>query len=165
MNFTQRFFGATVIGILTLALAPTASAQRMGGTNLTVTIPVRSALVVNTSTASTPTLSSGSTSFSYFLRSSRSAGVGSIALKITSAPSAAGNSATSQSVTYTCTASVGNACAGMQNATTTTNATPIVSFGSDAYSPLAGARGAINWSLPKTAGNQNVIATFIISSI
>jgi hypothetical protein len=34
---------AIVIGTATLAFAPSASAQKMGGTNLVVTVPARSA--------------------------------------------------------------------------------------------------------------------------
>jgi hypothetical protein len=111
--------------------------------------------------ASTTGQNTGTASFSDFLRASRDKGAGNIALNVTADPA---DHAMNESVTYTCTANVDTACAGLQNGTTK-NATPIVSFGSDSYSPLNGASGSITYSLPKNAASQNITATFTISSI
>ena len=163
MTSKYGFFGATVIALLGMVFASSASAQTMGSTNLMVVIPARAMLTVNTPTpafasASTNDTNTGTTSFSYFIRASQTSGTGSIALKIDS------NSA----LTYTCATKVGAACSIAQKANTST-ATPIVSFGANTTMGLAGASGAINWSLPQgskeTAATHTSTATLVISTI
>jgi hypothetical protein len=119
MNLTQRFFGATLIFIAGAVLAPSASAQTIASSTLTLTIPARAALTVSPSVAqsfvvaSTKAPNAGTTNFSYFVSASQAGGTGSIALKITSDSA----DAASPAVTYTCTAAVGTACSNTQAAT------------------------------------------------
>lgn len=155
-----------------------------GTTTLSVTIAAESAISVTTATTSLTEASgagvfgspfTGTTNFSYKVRSTKVGGGGSITVKITTDFGAGGPSVasppTGDAMTYTCTAaSSATACSGPITASTS-SATNVATFATDAHS-TAGAgssdAGTVVWSLPNDpvykTGTYTAVATFTISA-
>jgi hypothetical protein len=183
---TLRFIASIFRGLsVTLIAAVPALAQfaATGTTTLSVTIAAESAISV---TSSTTTLSetagagifgspfTGTTNFSYKVRSMKVGGGGSITVKITTdfaagGPSVASPPVPADQVTYTCTtASSATPCTGSVNASTST-ATNVATFATDAHSTVGGSdAGSVSWTVPNDpiykTGTYSATATFTISA-
>src|SRR5262245_32584837 len=132
-----------VMSALTLALSSIVVAQTTGTSTLSVTVPTEARIIVSTSnttltSASTFSAFTGTTNFTYSIRTSGTTGSGTIQLQITSdfspagGPSVASPPTVGDALTYTCTASAGTACSGAQTASTTSQ-TPVTTIGADAH--------------------------------
>ena len=163
---------------LGIASACGLAAQTTGTSTLSLNIPAEASITITTSTTNLTSASAfapytGTTGFSFSIRTSASGGTGSIQLKITSdftpsgGPSVGTPPTAGDLLTYACTASTGTACSGSQTASTAAS-TPVVVFGADAHSPGAGASGTVSWSLTNDptykSGSYNATATFTISA-
>jgi len=121
----------------------------------------------------------GSTSFTYYIRTGASGGSGNIMLEVTTdfspvgGPSVATPPTTGDALQYTCTvADPGNngtatACTGSVTSSTTAQ-TSVATFGADARSALGGNAGSVNWTLtndPKyKTGSYSATVTFTVSA-
>jgi hypothetical protein len=149
-----------------------------GTTNVTVTVAAEAAISVNSATplASVGTLFAnytGSTSFSYKVRTAASGGSGSITAQVTTdfgpgGPSVATSGATGNTLSYGCSLSgVGTACGGLVTASTTV-ATDVANFGVNARSAKTGDSGTLSWVLVNDpqyqTGDYEATVTFTISA-
>jgi hypothetical protein len=145
--------------------------------NVTLNVAAESALTI----AATPTtLTSvgsnfsnytGSTPFTYFIRTTKSGGTGLITLKVTSdfgpagGPSVANSGASGDTLTYVSTVSApGTAVNGTASTSAETN---VGTFGADAHSAKVGNAASVAWTLindPQYAtGSYTATVTFTIS--
>jgi len=165
----------TILALVTgaLAVAPAAFCQSTdtGSTTLDITVGPEASLTVGTGTT---TLSAsdtkfgdrtGTTNFTYKIRTTQSGGTGSITVKVTAF---AANGPAVSDLSYTCTvAASGTGCSSSTVASTSAG-TNVASFGQDAHSSDAGDSGSVSWTLlDKTAvktGNYTSTATFTISA-
>ncbi len=165
--------------------AATCSAQSgfsgSGTTTLSVTVAPEAAIRIDTATtnltapAGTPFGDfTGTTGFTYKIRTSKSTGGGSITLQVTSdftpngGPSVANAPSSGDTLTYTCNVSApGAGCSAAQTASTTT-ATTVASFGANARSSKVGNSGSVSWSLVNDpqyeTDTYNATVTFTISA-
>ena len=155
-----------------------------GTTTLSVAVAAESAISVTTGTTSLTEASgagifgapyTGTTNFSYKVRSTKVGGGGSITVKITSDFAAGGPSVatppTGDAMTYTCTAAASaTACTGSVTASTA-SATTVATFATDAHSTAGTASsdsGSVVWTLPNDpvykTGTYTATATFTISA-
>ena len=170
--------------LLSLALLFTAAvgnAQSATGTStVTVTVGAEASLTVSSPTALTAVGAvfnnfTGTTTVTYFVRTTQSTGSGSITLKVTSdfspanGPSVATPPTTGDALKYTCTAAApATACTGSQTALTT-GTTPVVTFGADAHSAAtAGSTATTSWTLTNDpvykTGSYAATVTYTISA-
>jgi hypothetical protein len=151
-----------------------------GTTTLQVVVGSEAAIRVDTATTSLTTAGNfasytGTTGYTYKIRTTRVGGTGTITVQITSdfapagGPSVASPPTAGDSLDFTCTASApATACAGTQ-AASTGSATNIATFGADARSAAAGNGGnSLAWTLTNdpqySTGTYNATATFTISA-
>jgi hypothetical protein len=151
-----------------------------GTTTLSVTVPAEASISITTATttlSSTPGLFvdyTGTTAFTYKIRTTQSTGTGAVNVKITSdfagagGPSVATPPSAGDALTYNCTvAAPGTACTGPVTALTTAT-TNVATFGADAHSGLAGNSGSVSWTLTNDpaykTGTYTATATFTISA-
>src|SRR5205823_4617080 len=117
-----------------------------GTTTLSVTVGAEASIAINTASTSLATSGglfadyTGTTNFTYKVRTGQSSGTGSIVLQITSdfggtgGPKVASPPSTGDALTYTCTvASSGTGCGSAQTASTT-GTTNVATFGANARS-------------------------------
>ena len=147
-----------------------------GTTTLSVTVAPAAAIQINTATTTLTTsgsvfgaVYSGTTSFTYKMRTTFASGTGTITLQVTSdfspanGPSVAGG----DPLTYTCTLASGTACTGSVSASTAA-ATSVGTFGANAHSIDAGDAGSTAWSLANLphyrTGTYTATVTFTISA-
>lgn len=106
---------------------------------------------------------SGTTNFTYKIRTTTSGGTGAITVLVTAFGA---NGPVVADLAYTCTAASGSACG--STAASTETASPVVTFGADAHSADAGDAGTAAWTLAdRTAmktGTYTSTATFTISA-
>jgi hypothetical protein len=182
----SRTFKTLFVSGVLLAAPHTAMAQfaATGTTTLSVAIAAEAAISVTTATTSLTEASgagvfgspyTGTTNFSYKVRSTKVGGAGAITVKVTTDFPAGGPSVasplTGDAMTYTCTAaSSATACSGSVTASTS-SATSVTTFATDAHSASgAGASdaGTVAWSLPNDpvyqTGTYTATATFTISA-
>ena len=143
-------------------VASTTAFAQLGTTSptgtLTLNVAAEGGLTVNT--AATPLIEAGTnfspytgtTSLTYFVRTS-SGGGGSVVLRVTTdftgagGPSVASPPTAGDALTYTCTVSApGTACAGPLTASTLAS-TNVAIFGNNAHSTFAGNSASVSWSL------------------
>ena len=150
-----------------------------GTTTLSVAVAAEAAIAINTSTTNLTTTGTtfadftGSTNFTYKLRTSAASGTGSVVLQITSdfngtgGPKVATPPTSGDALTYTCTVASGTACSSAQTASTSAT-TSVASFGADAHSAKAGDSGSVSWTLTNDpvykTGTYTATATFTISA-
>lgn len=153
-----------------------------GTTTLSVAVAAESAISVTTATTTLAEATgagifgspyTGTTNFSYKVRSSQTGGGGSITVKITADFGAGGPSVasplTGDAMTYTCTtAASATPCSGSITASTST-ATSVATFATNAHSTQGGSdAGSVSWSLPNDpaykTGTYTATATFTISA-
>jgi hypothetical protein len=158
--------------LLTLTLAALASAPLAFGDDSTLGVTVAPEASFTTVSATT-TMSkgdstfgayTGTTNFTYKIRTTTSGGNGAITVQVTTF--GAGGPAVAD-LAYTCTAPTsGTPCAGSTGAST--SATNVVVFGGDAHSADAGDSGTTVWTLvdqPQIkTGNYTSTATYTISA-
>jgi hypothetical protein len=168
--------------LLTVSLAHAQLGTTTGTTTVNLTVSAEAAL---TAISGTTTLSStgtnftnytGSTSLTYYVRTTLSGGSGSITLKVTSdfspanGPSVTTPPSTGDKLAYTCTISgVGTACSGSQTGSTSAS-TGVVTFGANAHTATfpGGDTASTSWTLtndPKyQTGSYSAVVTFTISA-
>jgi hypothetical protein len=164
--------------LVLLCASPMAWAQFAGSgtTTLSVTVGPEAAIRIDTASTSLTTSGAtfgnpftGTTNFTYKVRTTQAGGSGSLTLKVTSDFSPAGGpSAASGPLSYTCAvAGVGTACATAQTASTAAS-TPVVSYGANAKSATAGDTGSVDWTLVNdpaySTGTYSATVTFTISA-
>jgi len=175
--------------LLTVSLAHGQLGNSNGTTTITVTVGAEAALNVNTSSTSLTssgtnfTNYTGSTSLTYWVRTTLSGGSGSITLKVTtdfactgtgcinSGPSVGNPPSPNDKLSYTCSLSgAGSACNGTVNSSTGSS-TNVATFGANAHTAAsypAGDTGTTSWTLtndPKyQTGSYSAIVTYTISA-
>ena len=179
----SRYPNALVPGFLLVALACPSRAQfaSSGTTTLSVTIAPEAALQINTSTTTLTSAGAtfnqnytGTTSFTFKIRTTKAAGTGSVSLKVTTDFSPSGGPSVltppteNDALAYTCSLTgLGTACSGSQTASTTST-TPVGTFGANATSASAGNSGSVSWTLTDdpqySTGTYTATVTFSISA-
>src|SRR6185312_795197 len=177
------FTGAVLIAAASQAFGQFAAT---GTTSLSVAVAAESAISITTPTTSLSEASgaglfgspyTGTTNFSYKVRSTKVGGGGSITVKITADFAAGGPSVatppTGDAMTYGCTATASSAtaCTGPVTASTS-SATTVATFATDAHSASgvgSSDSGSVTWTLPNDpvykTGTYTATATFTISAI
>jgi hypothetical protein len=175
----------TSVGVALLLTAPLAHAQLGTSTGTTTVTVAPVAEAAMTAITATTTIASsgtnftnytGSTSLTYFIRTTQSTGSGSITLKVTTdfsptgGPSVTTPPSTGDKLAYTCTLSgVGTACSGSVTASTSAS-TSVATFGANAHTVTfpGGDTATMAWTLtndPKYAtGSYSATVTFTISA-
>ena len=176
---TTLIIGAcALLAMAGLAQAPSGT----GTTTLSVAVGAEAALTVNTSSTSLTTASTtfgnpytGTTSLTYFMRTGKSTGTGTLTLRVTADFSPAGGPlvatppSTGDALTYSPTvSSPGTAATGPITATTTTQ-TAVGSWGAAASSTKAGNTASVAWSLTddpvyNAGSTYTATTTFTISA-
>ena len=160
--------------LVVLSMAASLAAQSTGTTTLSVTVAAAAQITVsttNTSLTSSGTVFNpytGTTTFSYKVRTSSSGGSGSITVQITSEFSPTGGPETDDNLSFTCGGSgAGTRCSGSQDASTST-AKNAISFGANAHTADSGDTGTLTWSLQNQpqypTGSYSATATITISA-
>jgi len=172
--------------VVVLLMSPLAHAQGLGTTAPTATVAVavnaEAALTIQT-TALTLTQTgsnfadyTGTTGFTYFIRTKESGGTGSIVLQVTTdfsngsgnTPSVAAPPTNTDTLKYSCSVpSPATACTGPVQASTTAT-TSVASFGTAAHSPKAGVASSVSWVLSNDplypTGTYTATITYTISA-
>ena len=168
-----------IIACVLLAAASFALADNT--TTLSVAVNAEASLTVTTGTTDLTTTGTnftvpftGTTAFTYQIRTTKSGGSGAITAKVTTdfgpagGPSVGTPPSTGDALTYSCTvSSPASSCTGSPTASTTTG-TSVATFGSDARSTKAGNSGSVAWSLTDdpvyATGTYTAVVTFTISA-
>ena len=147
---------------------------------LTLTVGPEAGLTVVTGTTTLTSVGTnfspytGPTSLTYFVRTTKTGGTGSIVLKVTTdfagtgGPSVGTPPTAGDALKYTCTVSTpGTACTGTQTASTSAT-TPVATFGSDAHSTFAGNTASVAWTLTNdplyATGSYTATVTYTIAT-
>ena len=174
-TFTMAAFGLLLTGAMAFAQLGTAPPTT---TSVSVTVAAEAALTVATTTtlnetgtqAFSPYL--GSTNFTYFIRTTKSGGTGTVTVQVTSDFSPAGGPSVGtpptagDALTYISTVAAPGTLA---NGTASTgSATNAATFGADAHSAITGNTGSTAWTLtndPKyQTGTFSATVTYTISA-
>jgi hypothetical protein len=179
----------SIVRIAALALAvgyfamPNSYAQfaGTGTTAVNVTVGAEAAIQVTTANSNLTSVGTtfanytGSTNFSYKIRTTKVGGTGAITAQVTTdfspagGPSVASPPTAGDTLGYTCTvAGAGTGCAGSITASTG-SATSVATFGTDAHSAAAGTAGnSVAWTLVNDpvyqTGSYSATVTFTVSS-
>jgi hypothetical protein len=175
---------------LALLLAASSALAQLGTTAPTATVAVNvnaeAALTIQTTaltlsqTGSNFSDYTGTTLFTYFVRTSKTGGTGTIVLQVTSdfstgggnSPSVASPPTPSDHLYYSCnvpnpTSGTSTQCTGPLNASTG-SATNVAGFGADARSPKAGVASSVTWGLSNDplyqTGSYTATVTYTISA-
>lgn len=150
-------------------------------TTLNLTVGAEAAIVVGSttgfSTSTTFAPYTTSTPFTYYIRTGKTGGTGSITVKFASdwagsgGPSIAAPPTAGDALTYVCAAvqAPGTACSGTQTVGAIGTAYPVATFGANASSGISGnTANSVAWSLTNdpvyASGSYSVTATFTISA-
>ena len=180
-----HFGSKTIVLALVVGLFATsnlfAQFNTTGTTSVQVTVASEAAIRIDTATTNLTTSGTifnnytGTTNFTYKVRTTKVGGTGTVTLQVTSdfspagGPSVATPPTAGDTLAYTCTvAAPGTACTGSQTASTT-GATSVATFGADAHSLQAGTGGnSVSWTLTNDpvykTGSYSSTVTFTISS-
>ncbi|MBZ5511575.1 MAG: hypothetical protein LAN70_10445 [Acidobacteriia bacterium] len=177
----KRLSVLAVLAVLCMSSLSYAQFASTGTTTLAVTVGPEAAIRIDTaSTALTASGTnfanpySGTTNFTYKVRTTKVGGSGTITLKVTTdfagagGPSVGTPPTAGDALTYTCSVvSVGTACSAPVTASTASS-TNVLTFGADAKSPIAGDPGSVVWSLTNdpvySTGSYNATVTFTVSA-
>jgi hypothetical protein len=176
----------TIAGVL---LAASMVQAQVGTSTATTTLGVgvtaEAALNINTSNTSLTSTGNnfanytGTTNFTYYIRTSPSSGSGTVTLKVTGdfspagGPSVATPPTAGDKLTYSCTVSTPGSSGGVTNCPASTVAsfttsTLVGTFGADARSIITGNSGSVNWALTNDpaykANTYSATITFTISA-
>jgi hypothetical protein len=148
-------------------------------TTLAVTVGAEGAISVTTGSTALAAAGTnfanpftGTTSFLFKMRTTKTGGTGTLTLKVTTDFPATGGPSVGAAIngdtlTYTCTAASGTPCATVQTASTTSQ-TSVATWGADAHSAASGDAGTVVWSLTNDpaykTGVYNATVTFTISA-
>ncbi len=180
-NMFRSFAMLAVAGLILLAPAAQAQFAATGTTTVSVTVAAEAAIRIDTpntvlTNAAPFSNYTGTTNYTYKIRTGAVAGSGSVTLQVTSdfAPGLVGPSVASpltagDVLAYTCTvAAPGTACAGPINSSTAA-ATSVATFGANARSAVAGNAGSVDWTLTNDplyqTGSYSATVTFSISAL
>ena len=171
----MKTFTIVVLGLLNGAVALGQFAAT-GTTTLSLTVAVAASIRVDTATTSLTTSGgifanpyTGTTNFTFKIRTGKTSGTGSITLQVTSdfSPSGGPSVLGGDLLTYTCTVASGTACVGSTTSSTTAT-TSVATFGADAHSASAGDSGSTAWSLTNDTryqtGAYSATVTYTISA-
>ena len=176
------------MGALALLFTASLAHAQLGTDSVTSTLNVNvapeAALTIQTATTnfSAPSnfadYTAGPTNFTYFVRTSKTGGSGTIQVKISSdfspagGPSVAAPPTASDKLTYSCTvpaASSGSVTPCSANSEAATTDTVVATFGADTRSPKAGVASSVSWVLSNDplyeTGSYSAVATFTISAL
>jgi hypothetical protein len=174
-----------ILALAAMLLAASLAYAQLGGTppyntSLTVTVGPEAALTINnattnlTSTGTNFSSYSGTTGFTYFIRTTQTGGTGSIQLQITSdfspanGPSVASPPTSTDKLAYNSTVSTPGTAASAGQTASTSATTPVATFGANARSAYAGNSGSVVWALTNDplyyTGSYAATATFTISA-
>jgi hypothetical protein len=175
----KRLNVLAVLAVLCISSLSYAQFAGTGTTTLSVTVGVEAAIHIDTSSTALNTSGgnfgnpyTGTTNFTYKVRTAQSGGSGSITLKVTTDFGAGGPSvgapANGDLLTYTCSnTGIGTACSSAQTASTSAS-TNVVTFGANAKSASAGDTGSVVWSLTNdpayATGTYSATVTFTVSA-
>jgi hypothetical protein len=178
----KKTLALTALALLLAASSALAQSWGSSGTTtLSLVVGYEAELQINTSptnfSTSAGTFSdyTGTTNLTYKIRTSQSAGTGSITVQVTTdfspsgGPTVGGTQLTAgDNPTYTCSASSpATACSGSVTASTSAAQT-IYSFAADKHSAKAGNPGSVTWTVPNDplypTGTYQATATFTISA-
>jgi hypothetical protein len=157
---------------LALGLSALSFASDSGNTTLGVTVAPEAAITINTSDTTLAAANekfggySGTTNFTYKIRTTEDGGSGAITVQVTSFGT--GGPAVAD-LSYTCSGSgAGTTCSGNQAASTSAG-TPVINFDAAAHSSNSGDSASVSWALidrPTTVtGEYTSTATFTISTL
>lgn len=170
-----------LLALILLFTASVGHAQSAtGATSVTVTVGPEAALTVTSPTGLTTSGTvfnnyTGTTTVTYFIRTTLSGGTGTISLKVTSdfspanGPSVASPPTAGDALTYTCGgAAPATPCTGSQTASMSTS-TSVATFGADAHTTTtSGSTATTSWTLTNDpvykTGSYNATVTFTISA-
>lgn len=174
----KRLYVLAVLAVLCMSSLSYAQFAGTGTTTLSVTVGTEASIRIDTGATTLATAGtnftnpySGTTNFTYKVRTKQSGGTGSITLRVSTDFGAGGPSVgapvNGDLLTYTCTNSgVGTACPSAVTALTTD--TNVVSFGANAKSASAGDTGSVVWSLTNdpayATGTYTATVTFTVSA-
>jgi hypothetical protein len=167
-----------------LVLLFTAMTMAQSGTtsptnNVNLTVNAEAGLTIGgdanlTSTGTNFSNYTGTTNFTYFIRTGQSAGTGSIQLKVTTdfsgtgGPSVATPPTAGDALTYLNTVSAPGTAAGGSLTASTASSTGVATFGADAHSTKAGNSGSTAWTLTNDplykTGSYTAVVTYTISA-
>jgi hypothetical protein len=177
----KRLSFLAVLAVLCMSSLSYAQFASTGTTTLSVTVAPEAAIridtastALNTSGANFANPYTGTTNFTYKVRTTKTGGSGTITLKVTTdfsgtgGPSVATPPTAGDLLAYTCSAAgVGTACSSAVNASTASS-TNVVTFGADAKSAISGDTGSVVWSLTNdpayATGSYNATVTFTVSA-
>ena len=176
----KRLNVLAVLAVLCMSSLSYAQFASTGTTTLSVTVGTEAAIQIDTASTTLGTSGgnfgnpyTGTTNFTYKVRTTQSSGTGSITLKVTTDFSGTGSPSVGSPVngdllTYTCSnTGVGTACSSAQTASTSAS-TNVVTFGANAKSTSAGDHGSVAWSLTNdpayATGTYNATVTFTVSA-
>ena len=174
----KKVFAVALFGAMISASAFAQSFGPTGTTNLNVNVTAEAAIRVDTANTNLTSAGSfanytGTTNYTYKMRTSTTGGAGAVVVKISTdfAP-AGGPTVGSGNLSYTCAltapaAGTGTACSGSQTAASTD--TGVATFGANAHSTGVGTGGnSVSWVLVNDASYQTgsyvAVATFTISA-
>jgi len=167
-----------------MLMLPVLGHAQLGTTTVTnqvsVTVSAEAALTIGasattlTSTGTNFSNYTGTTPFTYFIRTTKSGGSGFIKLQVTTdfapagGPSVATPPTAGDTLSYTCTvSSPGTACSGSQTSSTASQ-TSVATFGADAHSAKAGNSASVLWDLSNDplyqTGTFTAVVTYTISA-
>jgi len=149
-----------IVAIVSALMAISANAQWAGSGTTTVSVTVAAEAAIQVTTASTTLTNvgtifnnyTGTTNFNYKVRTTKVGGAGSVTLEVTTDFSPAGGPSVGtpptagDALSYTCTAGYGTACSGPLNSSTSA-ATNVITFATNAHSAAAGNAGSVAWTL------------------
>jgi hypothetical protein len=169
-----------VIGATLLTISAQAQFAGTGTTSMSVTVNAEAALQIGTATTTLANVGTifnaytGTTNFTYKVRTTKTGGTGTITLQVTSdfspanGPSIATPPTAGDAMTYTCTTTApATGCTGSLTSSTS-SATNVATFGANAHSANAGNTGSVAWSLTDDptyqTGAFSATVTFTISA-
>ena len=178
----KKMFAMVAMCVLCLGSMAHAQFAASGTTTLNLTVGPEAAIQVNTAATALSTSTAfannytGTTSFSYKVRTTKVGGTGTITALVTSDfsaggggnPSVANPPVAGDALTFTCaTTGVGSACSSALTASTS-SAQTVIGFGANIHSSAAGDSGSVAWSLPNDpvypTGSYSATVTFTISA-
>jgi len=177
MKSTLRMAGFTLLVAGSMAFAQSGTTSPINNVNVTVAAEAGLTIGGNAVLTSSGTNFSdytGTTNFTYFIRTTVGGGAGAITLKVTSdfspagGPSVATPPTAGDALTYLNTvAAPGTAASGTQTASTS-GVTQVGAFGADAHSTKAGNAGSTAWTLTNDplykTGGYSAVVTYTISA-
>jgi len=187
MQMRKTCFAVTLVSLFLLAsVAYADDFASTGTTSVGVTVGAEAAIRVDTATTNLTTTGTlftdytGTTNFTYKVRTTKVGGSGTITLQVTTdfspsgGPSVASPPTGDDTLSYTCSVNgpgkggTATACSGSQTASTSTATDVVNPFSANARSDKGGNTGSVAWTLTNDpayqTGSYNATVTFTISA-